>query len=137
MHENIYGATVRAIWQRLPNYFNNLTLDVFVVMPNHIHGILCLEESSDGMQIDDSPSSYPQRKGTQSGSIPAIIQNFKSISTRKINQIRGSEFPQVWQRNFYEHINRNDQSLHRIRKYILENPYRWEEDEENPDFLPF
>ena len=137
MYENIYGATVRATWQRLPSYFKNLTLDVFVVMPNHIHGILCLEEPLERMQIDDYPSYFDQKKGTYSGSIPAIIQNFKSISTRKINQLRGSKLPLVWQRNFYDHINRNDQSLNRIRQYILENPYRWEEDEENPNFLPF
>jgi putative transposase len=78
--------------------------------------------------------SSPQRQpiGTRSGSLGAIIQNFKSISTRKINQAQHSPGTPTWQRNYYEHITRNQAELERIRQYIADNPRHWAENEENP-----
>ena len=70
--------------------------------------------------------------GTQPGSLPAILQNFKSVSTRKINQQRGTPGVPVWQRNYYEHIIRNEGEMQRIAAYIQQNPRRWQDDQLHP-----
>jgi REP element-mobilizing transposase RayT len=67
------------------------------------------------------------------GSIPTIIRSFKSAVTKHINEIRGTPGASVWQRNYYERIIRDDETLNLIRAYIAANPTRWEDDEENPD----
>ena len=65
-------------------------------------------------------------------SIPTIMRAFKSASTKRINEMRGvAGFP-VWQRNYYEHVIRDDGELNEIRQYITDNPARWAEDRENP-----
>jgi len=74
----------------------------------------------------------PQPKGTLSQSLGAIIQNFKSISTRRTNQLLLSPGATLWQRNYYEHIIRNEEELTAIRKYILDNPLKWGHDRERP-----
>jgi putative transposase len=66
------------------------------------------------------------------GSLGAIIQNFKSVSTRKINKIRDNPGCPVWQRNYYEHVIRNEIDLANIRQYIADNPLKWDLDENNP-----
>jgi putative transposase len=66
--------------------------------------------------------------------LSSIVQNFKSISTRKMNAARGAPGTPVWQRGFYEHVVRNEAELMAIREYVLANPARWNEDENNPDF---
>ncbi len=73
-----------------------------------------------------------QPHGTKRRSLSAIVQNYKSVTSRLINRARGSPGVVIWQRNYYEHVIRGEQDLARIRKYISENPVRWELDEENP-----
>jgi hypothetical protein len=70
-------------------------------------------------------------RGTQSGSIGAILQNFKSVATRRVNRITRNSGT-LWQRNYHEEIIRNEKAYENIRRYILENPLSWDEDEENP-----
>ena len=103
-------------------------------MPNHVHGILWLEERPDNKPPPRREENR-RRNGTVSGSVSAIIQNFKSVSTRRVNRIRGAKGT-IWQRNFYDRINRNDESLHSMRQYIIHNPQNWEDDLENPDWTP-
>ena len=74
----------------------------------------------------------PLRDGTVPGSLGAIIQNFKSVSTRKINKMRDNPGCPVWQRNYYEHVIRNEADLDNIRQYIANNPLKWDLDENNP-----
>jgi hypothetical protein len=66
------------------------------------------------------------------GSIPTIVRSFKSAVTKRINKMRNTPGAPVWQRNYYEHIIRNDESLNCIREYIVNNPLQWELDRENP-----
>ncbi len=73
--------------------------------------------------------------GPASGSIGAIIGQFKSIVTKRINKIRNTSGIPVWQRNYYEHIIRNEDEFNRIREYIINNPLNWAEDENNPSIL--
>jgi len=70
--------------------------------------------------------------GTKPGSLSAIIQNFQSVTIRKINQIRKTPGAKFWQRNYYDHIIRNEKELNKIREYIINNPLKWELDKENP-----
>jgi putative transposase len=169
MQLNAIGLAVQARWQTLPQNFPNLILDTWVIMPNHIHGILCLDPnprrgdafgtesmrspqisppnaspSGSGTSITPPPqisppnaspveaSSIPPR-GTQSHSIAAIVQNFKSISTRKINQLQNTPGQIIWQRNYHEHIIRDDNTQQLIRTYIRNNPAHWDLDQLHPD----
>ncbi|MGJ3249831.1 MAG: transposase [Elainellaceae cyanobacterium] len=149
MQLNPLGERVQACWLSLPRQFSRLRLDEYVVMPDHFHGILVLPEKpcrgdafednvpvkTDRYQSNASPLRPTDANavgnrgdrpiGTQSGSIGAIIQNFKSVSTRRINQIRHTPGIPVWQRSFYDHVIRNDKSMHHIRHYIQTNPSAW------------
>lgn len=80
------------------------------------------------------PNQRPDRPtGTTPGSLSAVIQNFTSITSRKINQIRKTPGKKLWQRNFHDRIIRNDRELFNIRQYIIDNPLKWEVDNENPN----
>jgi putative transposase len=73
-------------------------------------------------------SPIPGQNGTKPGSVGAVVQNFKSVTSRKINQLRRTPGAPVWLRNYYEHIIRNEEDWQRIHDYILSNPSRWRED---------
>ena len=77
-------------------------------------------------------SLKPIPRGTKAGSLGALIQNYKSVSTRNINKIRNNHGVPVWQRNYYEHVIRDEDDLRNIRRYIAENPLKWDLDENNP-----
>ncbi len=122
---NVFGDIVAQVWSGLPRSFSGLELDEFVVMPNHFHGILRL--TGHVPQVQEWPlQGLP--KGTQPGSVGAIVQNFKSISTRRINQIRATPGNRVWHRNYYERIIPDNLARSNIRRYILNNPRSWRED---------
>ena len=122
------GDIVQRCWLNLPSLFTRVELDAFAVMPNHLHGLIILRR---GEASDDSDAS-PLPNGTQPGSLGAIIQNFKSVSTRRVNQRNQVSRIPLWQRNYYEHIVRNEEELKAIHEYIVSNPSRWNEDENNP-----
>lgn len=127
MRHNIVGECAGAVWKRLPQYFA-VNLDAWVIMPNHLHGILVLQET---YRTPDQKAGKGSMKGTQPGSLNAIIQNLKSVSTRRINVLRNSPGMPVWQRDYYEHIIRDEEDWARIADYIELNPVLWETDEEN------
>jgi putative transposase len=122
---NVFGDIVAQVWSGLPRLFSGLELDEFVVMPNHFHGILRLPGQSQQENISQLVGSP---KGTQAASVGAIVQNFKSVSTRQINQIRRIPGGQVWQRNYYERIIPNNLARSQIQKYIVNNPRSWKQD---------
>ncbi len=111
----------------------------WVVMPNHIHMILVLEDSSKGEAselmrgkfLSRSADASPLPNGTKRGSLGAIIQNYKSVTSRQINQMRFTPGKLVWQRNYYEHIIRDELEMSRIHDYIIANPISWSADPEN------
>jgi putative transposase len=117
MRLNSVGRMIESEWLSLPQRFEYVGLDSFVVMPNHIHGIIDLE------------------KGI---TLSRVIQAFKSISTNEyihgVHQQGWKKFDGTfWQRSFYDHVIRNDKDLFRVQEYILNNPLSWSLDEENPD----
>jgi REP element-mobilizing transposase RayT len=131
---NPEGFIVQEEWLRSPFVRPNVALDAYAIMPNHIHGILVLGDSV-GATRRVAPTPH-QRPGPLPGSIAAIIAQFKGQSARRINLLRGNPGARVWQRNYDEHIVRDEQDLQRLREYIANNPLRWALDEENPARIP-
>jgi putative transposase len=136
MSLNESGKIVNECWHAIPNHFPHVELDEFVIMPDHVHGIIIIvgERYSVGARhAVPLHNNIPQReqfgKPTR-GTLPTIIRSFKSAATKRINEIRNSQAEPVWQRNYYEHIIRNEEELIRIREYIYNNPARWRRDEE-------
>ena len=119
MRLNAAGAIVQTVWDELPNHYPNVELDRFVVMPNHLHGIIVIV----GAGLKPTPTKH---------GLPEIVRALKTFSARRINEMRNTPGVPIWQRNYYEHIIRNDESLHRIREYIVNNPAQWALDRENP-----
>jgi putative transposase len=205
MHLNEAGQIVVQTWQDLLNHISNVQLDAFVVMPNHVHGIIIITDHAGGIgagfkparttmgpgSVADSgstagpgsvgagsvgagsepaPTTTTKAPGSAAGSgpttgsgpaagsgpttgsgpvgagsepaptaptrsshgLPEIVRQFKTFSARRINELRGTPGTPVWQRNYYEHIIRDEFSLSRIRQYIAENPARWDADWEHP-----
>jgi putative transposase len=132
MELNPIGEAVQQVWSSLPHNFPHVKLDDFAIMPNHLHGIVCLFDHDDLIFSNTSITpKQPMSNGTKKGSLGAIIQNFKSVSTRRVNKITRN-FGTIWQRNYYETIIRGDRAYENIKRYIQENPLKWEEDPENP-----
>ncbi|NOX88910.1 MAG: transposase [Calditrichaeota bacterium] len=131
---NTIGKIIDYHWQRLPQHFKNIELDEYQIMPNHFHGIIRIVgamHSAWGIRTqrnNATENASPLPHGTKPGSLGAIMQNFQSITTRKINKIRKTPGVRIWQRNYWEHIIRNEQELNRIRQYIIENPLKWQDD---------
>jgi putative transposase len=144
MRLNEYGQIVRDEWFRtaVVRPYVMLYPDEFVVMPNHIHGIIWIVGATRrvaptyGIAPTDggvAPTTHPSGRPTlKPHSIGSILAQFKSLTTKRINALRGTPGAAIWQRNYYEHIIRDERSLQQIRHYILENPQRWEQDSENP-----
>jgi len=126
MQLNGYGEVAGESWIWLSRQYGYVDIDKWVVMPNHMHGIVIINNSSRGGSRT-APTETIKRK-----SLGRLIGAFKTVSSKQINQIRKNPGVPLWQRNYYEHIIRNDDELNRIREYIVNNPAQWAEDEENP-----
>jgi REP element-mobilizing transposase RayT len=124
------GRIVEEQWLRSASLREELALDAFVVMPNHVHGIVMLADQPPRVGARGArPSRQLHLPG---GSVGAFVSGFKASATRHVSQLRGGT-ASVWQRNYYEHVIRDDRSLNRIREYIYDNPRRWMEDEYHPN----
>ncbi|MBU0528456.1 transposase [bacterium] len=150
---NEYGEIVKFTWDDLPKHNPHVGLDEFVIMLNHVHGIIILNDMQNNVGTDSKSIRKRQSivVGTDSKSvrtnqssinrtgldpvptekyhgIPEIVRQFKGFSARRINAIRNTQGQTIWQRSYYDHIIRNEKSLDNIRLYILENPMSWETD---------
>ena len=129
---NDAGRVVEEEWMKSADIRKEIELDAFVIMPNHIHGIIVIDGRGTARR---APTC--ERFGQPTvGSIPTIVRAFKSACTKRINDMRNARGTPVWQRNYYEHVIRNEDDLDRIRQYIADNPVCWAEDENNPDNIP-
>ncbi|HDS29409.1 MAG TPA: transposase [Firmicutes bacterium] len=174
MHLNEPGRMIKNIWDELPIHYDGVEIDEFIVMPNHVHGIIVLTGNHrDGVQTGQprgvapttdhagaGPRACPvDQTSTNNGlsqtacpidssskislikkslSLPDVIHRFKTLTTRRyidgIKQSGWASFEKrLWQRNYYEHIMRNEESLNCIRDYIINNPLKWNSDPENPN----
>jgi putative transposase len=179
MHLSTLGAMVQAEWLRTPTLRPQVTLDEYVIVPNHVHGILVvaavgaygntpLQDGNTPLQNDNVPmqgGNAPMQNGntsmpngnvlpqngqmsaqrsnasgpprpaplrSPSQTLGAILRGFKAATTARINTLREAPGTPVWQRNYYEHIIRNERQLEAIRAYIYNNPVQWAADRENP-----
>ncbi|MDT7973589.1 MAG: transposase [Armatimonadota bacterium] len=133
MHLNELGKIVWEEWFRSAEIRQEIELlpDEFVAMPNHVHGIVWIVEFPVGAHGRAPLHHAPLQRLPRS--LASFIAGFKSATTKRINALRGTPSAPVWQRNYYEHIIRDEKSLNRIRQYIAENPLRWHLDAENPN----
>ena len=148
LNEN--GIIAQECWHALPDRFRRIELDAFVFMPNHIHGIIFIVAAqfiapNNRTEVDSKltgegamnhAGGTMNRAATQGGVINRtpklgeVIRAFKAVASRKIRLSGLKEFK--WQNNYYEHVIRDEDSLNKIRQYIMTNPLRWEIDRENP-----
>ena len=127
---NASGQVLKRHWEDLPNHYR-IELDSYVVMPNHLHGIIIIKDHSVGA-IHESPLQEKRIIQRRKMLLPKIVGRFKMGTAKEINLLKKTPGVPVWQRNYYEHVIRNDADLHRIRTYIQNNPLQWALDEENP-----
>ncbi len=127
------GCVVEDNWFKSANIRKEIVLDAFVVMPNHIHGIvMIIDDAHDVGAHGRAPLPKPPPLSRPPRSLSSFIAGFKSAVTAQINQIRETPYVPVWQRNFYDEIIRNEAILDGVRTYIENNPTTWAFDQENP-----
>lgn len=181
MRLNELGQIVQFTWEDLVNHVNGIELDEFVIMPNHIHGIIIIvgvvgaglepaptepaptkpatTESAPTESaptepattepaptepattepapttiragLEPAPTESAPTKSAPTTPLSEIVRQLKTFSARRINVVRNTPGTPVWQRNYYEHIIRNDQSYMNIAEYIRDNPAQWEADKLN------
>ena len=130
---NEYGMIVREELELTQSLRKNVFLDEYVIMPNHIHMIFVIDDNKMGADTIMGTARCTRTESKfgniMSGSLSVIVRSFKSAVTKRINLLRDTVGEKVWQRNYYEHIIREDKDLNRIREYIINNPKNWEIDE--------
>ncbi|TRO79784.1 transposase [Trichloromonas acetexigens] len=146
MRLNDFGMVVGECWAAIPEHFPHVQLDAFVVMPNHVHGVLLFDHrhSAVGAQhaaplqwaAHKMPEPMEKRGITPNnvipGSLGAVVRSFKSAVTKRINTMRDNPGCPVWQRNYHEHVIRDERDLYAIRQYIADNPAKWALDDNHP-----
>ena len=139
MHLSQVGRIAKQHWQEIPQHFKHVDIDEYVIMPNHVHGIVIIDNpcrdvacyvlsvgvsfrATNNNDVDQSMAQLSPK----SGSLSAIIRSYKSSVTRWCRKNGDSDFR--WQPRFHEHIIRDEKSLNNIRQYIISNPVKWSED---------
>ena len=125
---NEYGQTVQMVWNELPQHYSNVQLGEFVVMPNHVHGIIIITNDNVADNNVIAVGAGFVRAGLKPAPLSEIVRALKTFSARKINELRNSQGEKLWQRNYWEHIIRNEKSYQYIVNYIVNNPANWEKD---------
>lgn len=126
MVKNSWGIVVQEEWEQTAILRATISLDAFVVMPNHIHGIVVIDAVEDMARHGPTPTTRHFAKPI-AGSLSTIVGGFKSAATKRINRLREERTP-LWQGRYHEHIIRSETDLNRIRAYIEINPQRWSDD---------
>lgn len=148
MQPNDLGQIVAEEWQKSSEIRQEIELDEWVLMPNHFHGIVWITppDSPTGVGAK-GPSPLRQREHPhpprvektgimplmKSRSLSSLVAGFKTITTKRINQLRNAPGTPVWQRNYYDHIIRHKDALQKIRQYVQTNPQKWQIDQLHPE----
>lgn len=154
MRLNDFGRVAHEMWERIPAHFAMVETDAWIVMPNHVHGVIFIagpdagELPSAGTTAGTAGEGVAPRptrathasplqrpSGPPKRSLGAVIGSYKSAVSKRINESRWSHRTSVWQRNYHDHVIRDATSLDRIREYIAQNSARWADDPENPQRL--
>ena len=136
-----YGEIVQKWWEEIPVHFSNVETGAFVIMPNHVHGIIYILDGRGTVSVPhDNVTQYalggetpPLRAFDGIPTLGQIVAYFKYQSTKEMNKVENTgTVTKFWQRNYYEHIIRNETDLQNKTDYIESNPRLWDEDDENP-----
>ncbi|MGL5874977.1 MAG: transposase [Xenococcaceae cyanobacterium] len=138
MQRSPIGEIAQKFWEEIPQHFAFTHVDKYIIMPNHLHGIIVIDRPIDRQSNVETryiASPTPTDRSNKfaplkPGSLQAIIHAYKASVTRWCRKNQQEHF--AWQPRFYEHIIRDDGSLEKIREYIVNNPSKWEEDKNNP-----
>ena len=122
---NDAGRIAADEWTKTALIRDEIQLDEWVVMPNHFHGIVIFSTPVGAIHESPLRMTVTQRRNM---ALPKLIGRFKMLSAKRINELRQTPGAKLWQRNYWEHIIRNDDELNRIRQYIMDNPAKWEMD---------
>ena len=142
MRLSALGQVVADTYLWLATQYPYVHLDQWVVMPNHLHGIIVWTNVNDRrgdsrialtLDIALTPNTTLASNDENRKSLGRLVGAFKTVSTKQVNLIRDTPGTRIWQRNYYEHIIRDDRALQRIRQYIQNNPLSWQEDQLHPD----
>ncbi len=156
MQLNQFGVIVAEEWLRSPTIRQEIELDAWVIMPNHFHGIIVITQNTVGANGNsplthtvgangnsplthtvgangNSPLTNVSTQRMKPRSLSSLVVGFKASVTKRINVIRQLDHVPVWQRNYYEHIIRDENSLQKLRQYINDNPLSWEIDQLHPN----
>jgi putative transposase len=122
------GKIVKRYWMEIPDHYENIELDEFIVMPNHVHGIIIITDPVGA--IHESPLQMTQKQRRKM-KLSKIVGRFKMMSAKEVNIYRDTKGFHLWQRGYYDQIIRTDKNLHNTRDYIINNPLKWALDNEN------
>ncbi|MEO5887165.1 MAG: transposase [Anaerolineales bacterium] len=135
-----FGLVAKQQWEKLPKRFPNIELGAYMIMPNHMHGIILITNGRGTAgslnDLDHEPSrrapTHERYQKPVRGSIPTMIRSYKSAVSYRVNLIPETDGVPIWQRNYYEHILRDETDLQNKTDYIEANPLLWDDDDENP-----
>jgi putative transposase len=135
---SVVGEIAEQCWEEIPRHFTNVELGEFVIMPNHLHGVILLRDIPCGDEVTSSPQERRSETliSKQHPTLGQVVAFYKYQSTKLINVARDAPGTRFWQRNYYEHIIRDGNDLFRIRKYVVDNVSKWPEENENPESDP-
>ena len=129
---NGVGNMINLWWQKTFEKYDHTLINEYIIMPNHIHGIMNIVGAG-SPRPDNNNNDKIIGCGNHTPTIGNIIAYFKYQTTKQINESHNTPGKKIWQRNYHDHIIRNDESLTNIRNYIVNNPATWQFDIENPD----
>jgi REP element-mobilizing transposase RayT len=147
MRLNAAGKMVKTVWDEIPAYYPSIDIDEFIVMPNHIHGIVSIVGAAPRGRPDPRGCGQAQGPAPTGGpastrlSLPDVVHRFKTMTTKRyVDGVKRNDWPpfpgNLWQRNYWEHVVRNESELNRIREYIRHNPAKWQLDKLRPNQPP-
>ncbi|MFH1010352.1 MAG: transposase [bacterium] len=133
MHLSECGRIIEREWLRSANLRKEVGIGDFVIMPNHLHGIVLISENDRAHGRAALPDVYRRdSRGREAHSVSSFVAGFKSYTTKLVNELRKTPGARLWQPNYFEHVIRNDAQLSRACEYVQTNPLRWELDKYHP-----
>jgi len=125
-----HGVISERYWKEIPNHYKYVEIDEFIIMPNHIHGIIIINVNYN--KVGTEHCSVPTKKNY--GLLSNIVKSFKNVVTKIIHD-QFQDYGFKWQRSFYDHVIRDETSLNKIREYVVNNPLKWDWDKNNIENL--
>ena len=136
MNLNKFGELADKLWQEIPKHYENVDIDYYAIMPNHLHGIIIIKENNNvenNYVVTEHCSVTTRNTRKNYGLLSKIVKSYKNAVTGELKKY--SIYKSVWQRSFYDRIIRDDEELNKIRQYIIDNPLKWDYDKNKNENL--